>query len=359
MYDLSIVIPTYNEGKNIISLLEEIKKCLLDIHYQIIVVDDNSPDLTCKLIEEYRNTEQDNRIISTKRFWRKGLSSAVVEGISIASGELIVVMDGDKQHDPMDILKMLELQNASDLDLVIGSRFRGRSSSEGLSSNRNFLSKVAIKFTHLFIDSKISDPLSGFFLMKRNSISKLLNRIYKDGFKILFDILMLEKNINYDEVQISFRSRVYGNSKLNSATFAHLFGQIIENLTRGFIPGTFFVFSSIGSIGVVIHFSALYFLLSMDISYLLANFFGSVMALASNYTLNNFLTFNNLHNTNFKRFIGFLKYSLFNSLSLIANTGIASILYYDNFSIAISSFVGILAGLLLNYFLSKDFVFRS
>ena len=68
---------------------------------------------------------------------------------------------------------------------------------------------------------------------------------------------------------------------------------------------------------------------------------------------------NNLHNTNFKRFIGFLKYSLFNSLSLIANTGIASILYYDNFSIAISSFVGILAGLLLNYFLTKDFVFRS
>lgn len=359
MYDLSIVIPTYNERKNIISLLEEIQRHLLDIHYQIIIVDDNSPDQTSTIIREYCRTKQDSRIISTKRIWRKGLSSAVVEGISIASGELIVVMDGDKQHDPRDILKMLLLQSSSNLDLVIGSRFKDSSFTEGLSSKRNFLSKVAIKFTHLFIDSKISDPMTGFFLVKRDSISPLLKRIYKDGFKILFDLLMLKRNINYDEVQISFRERTQGHSKLNIATYAHLLGQIIENLTRGFIPGTLIVFSSIGSIGVIVHFSVLYLLLSMDMSYLFSNFFGSLVALASNYTLNNLLTFNNIHNTYSKRFIGFVKYSLFNSFSLIANTGITSMLYYDNFSIAISSLVGILAGLILNYFLAKDFVFRS
>ena len=189
--------------------------------------------------------------------------------------------------------------------------------------------------------------------MKRNVISTVLNRIYKDGFKILFDILMLKKNINYDEVQISFRSRVHGDSKLNSTTL-HIFGQIIENLTRNswhFLCIFFYRFGrSHNSLLRRYIFCYRWILLIY-----LQIFFGSVMALASNYTLNNFLTFNNLHNTNYKRFIGFL-YSLF-KLSLIANIGIASILYYDNFSIAISSFVGILTGLLLNYFSYKGFCF--
>lgn len=358
MYNFSIVIPTYNEKENIIDLICEIENELSAFMYELIIVDDNSPDKTSEIIKKFTRENNIRNVICINRSWQKGLSSAVVEGMSASNSPLIIVMDGDGQHDPKDIAKLVKIQKENELDLVIGSRFYSEHSNISLSNNRSYLSKIGIKLTNLFIGDKYSDPLTGFFLIKRDILQSIQKEIYKDGFKILFDILMLKKDLKWHEIQINFRARNAGQSKLNLSTLAHLGGQIVENLSFKLIPSTFFVFSVIGSLGVIIHLLTLYIFLSIGFEYIFSNFLGSAFALTSNYFLNNYLTFNNLHKTFISRALGLMKYSFFNSLSLLANIGVAASLYLDDFSIAISTLLGITAGLLLNYFLSRNIVFK-
>jgi len=357
MNEFSILIPTYNEKDNILDLIQEIHETLISYEYEIIIIDDNSPDKTAEIVKAYAANKTE-KLICIERTWQKGLSSGIIEGMAVANAPLVVVMDGDGQHDPKNIIKLLEVQKNASLDLVIGSRFFTKEYATGLSNNRSILSKIGIALTKPFISKSITDPLTGFFLIKRQILQKLQKQIYKDGFKILFDILMLDKNLKLKEIQINFRDRKLGDSKLNLSTLAHLLGQIVENLSYGIIPSTFFVFSFIGSLGVLVHLISLYLLLDAGITYIISNFFGSALALTSNYFLNNYLTFNNLHNTIRKKIAGLFKYSVFNSLSLVVNIGVASFLYLDNFSIAISTLLGIAAGLLLNYFLSRNIVFK-
>ena len=148
MSEVSIVIPTYNESENIVNVLNEIELKLAGHNYEIIVVDDNSPDGTSELVKK-RSIENRN-ILCIRRTWKKGLSSAVVEGVALSSKELICVMDGDGQHDPKDIIKMIEHKNAYDLDLVSGSRFLNLSSEIALSKNRKSLSDAGVHACECF-----------------------------------------------------------------------------------------------------------------------------------------------------------------------------------------------------------------
>lgn len=356
--NISIIIPTYNESNNIISLINEIRLILNNIDFDIIVVDDNSPDNTHKIVKDYIIKNNFSNITCINRSWKRGLSSAVIEGISVSSKEYICVMDGDGQHDPKNILDMLDVFNEASMDLVIGSRFLNYRSSTSLSKKRNLISEIGIKLCHLFINKKISDPLSGFFALKRKDIESFKEALYKDGFKLLFDYLMLAKPKKIHEIQINFRERMHGISKLNLSTVLSLFGQIVENKTRGIVPGTFLIFSIVGSSGIIIHLSLLnvFFLISNNFIY--SNIIGIIGAMTSNYLLNNYFTFYNIHKSFLSRLTGLIKYYIANSLSVFANIGIASQLYFNDFTIYFSVLSGIFAGLVLNYFVSRNIVFK-
>ena len=127
------------------------------------------------------------------RTWKKGLSSAVVEGVALSTKKYICVMDGDGQHDPEDLKKMIELIKVENSDIVVGSRFLNEVNTASLSANRNTLSKVGISITNLFSNVRSTDPLSGLFLIRKEKFTDVQEKLYKDGFKILFDILMLSK----------------------------------------------------------------------------------------------------------------------------------------------------------------------
>ena len=359
MSSLSIIIPTFNEAECILTLLENIEDVISDLDHEIIIVDDNSADNTAEIVRNYINSNQLNNIHCIHRTWSKGLSSAVVEGISLASKELVCVMDGDGQHDPKDILKMLEVLLADKTDLVVGSRFLLSDHTHGFNIKRNRLSEAGIKLSNLFVRAKISDPLSGFFLTKRTLILEAGTNLYKEGFKILFDFMMVQPNITVSEVQINFKERLGGESKLNLSTFFSLIGQIVENLTKGIISSSFLVFSLVGSFGVLIHLSTLSILLAAEINFLSANFISTLLAMTSNYLLNNFLTFHNVHKSLKQKFFGLTKYTFVNSLSILANVGIAYQLFENNFSAIASALVGIVAGLILNYALSRKLVFNQ
>lgn len=360
MNNLSIIIPTYNEAENIVPLIKEIEIYIAEVeNFEIIVVDDNSPDNTYKKIQTFIHEKNRANIHVIKRTWNKGLSSAIIEGSALAKFNYIAVMDGDGQHDPQDLNTMFKTLIASKKDLIIGSRFYSIKMVSSLSSKRNLLSRIGNFFIRLVIKKELSDPLSGFFVAKASVLKANPKELYKEGFKILFDVLMINKNLQIKEMQINFRKRNTGLSKLNLAMGLSLIGQVLENYTYRIFPSSFFVFSFIGTFGVLIHLCILYLILAMEVNYIQANFLGTIGALASNYFLNNLLTFNNFHKTWPERFNGLLRYAVANSLSIFANIGIAAQLYSENFSILFSTFTGIFAGLILNYLLSKNLVFKN
>ncbi len=360
MKKLSIVIPTFNEADNIIPLLKEIEAKMSPYgNIEIIVVDDNSADNTHGIIRSYINENDKYFIKVINRTWNKGLSSAVIEGSALANYDYVAVMDGDGQHDPNDLNELFNEMLLNKNDLIIGSRFFSHDQSTPLSKNRNALSKIGNFLIRKILKKDLTDPLSGFFIVKTRLITESSKKLYKEGFKILFDLLMINKDLTLSERQINFRERNHGASKLNFSVFLSLIGQILENYSSRIFPSSFFVFSFIGAFGVLIHLSVLYLLLMASLSYLISNFIGTICALTSNYFLNNFLTFNNIHKSWHERFIGLGRYSLVNSLSIFANIGIAAQLYNEKFSILFSTIIGILAGLVLNYLLSKNIVFKN
>ena len=360
MNGLSIIIPTLNEAENIISLIKEIESTIKKPqNFEIIVIDDNSPDNTCAIVKTYSLDENKSYIHAIKRTWNKGLSSALIEGSAMARFDHIAVMDGDGQHDPKDLNILFSELLRGQEDLIIGSRFYLKKNTGSLSKKRSFMSAIGNFFIRLVLKKELSDPLSGFFVIKAYLLKENSKKLYKEGFKILFDLLMINKNLKIKEIQINFRERNAGISKLNLSTGLSLIGQILENYTNRVFPSSFFVFSFIGAFGVIVHLSLLYLILALEVSYLQANFIGTMGALTSNYFLNNFLTFNNLHYTWYQRLKGLLRYAVVNSLSIFANIGIAAQLYSEEFSILISTFAGIFAGLILNYLLSKNLVFKS
>ena len=357
MFEISIIIPTYNEEENIIDLIKEVQQVCDGLDHEIIVVDDNSPDRTHAKVKDYG--KQFQNVFCINRTWKKGLSSAVVEGAALASKKYICVMDGDGQHDPNDIIKMINQVKKRNLDIVIGSRFHDQQNTNAFSKGRNYLSKIGIKITNFFTRIKCSDPLSGLFLIEKDKFRDVQKSLYKDGFKILFDILMLSKHLNHAEIQINFRQRVKGESKLNISTVFNLGGQIIENLTKGLIPANFLVFAMVGSFGVIIHLTVLNIALLLNLNFIPSNVFATVVAMTCNYFLNNYLTFHNMHKSFIERFKGAVKYFLANSFSIIANIGVASQLYLNDFTAMSSALFGILAGLILNYFMSVNLVFKK
>jgi len=356
-FEISIIIPTFNESANILTVIKEIQISLLDCDYEIIVVDDDSPDNTHAIVKQ--SAKEQPNVLCINRTWKKGLSSAVVEGASLATKEYICVIDGDGQHDPLDIRKMIALLQNKKTDLIIGSRFLDVQATNSLSYKRNLISKIGIILTNFFIRSKSTDPLSGLFLMKRVKFSEIQNNLYKDGFKILFDILMLSKQLTVKEIQINFRKRLNGESKLNISTIFNLGGQIIENLTKSLVPANFVVFSLVGSFGLIIHLTVLNINLSFGYSFIPSNIFATIIAMTSNYFLNNYLTFHNIHRLFYERVKGLLRYFFANSLSIIANVGVASQFYISNYSALSSALFGIAVGLILNYFLSANLVFKK
>ncbi len=293
MHSLSIIIPTFNEAESIINLLIEIESIMEESQaFEIIVVDDNSPDNTYEIIQNYILDNNKSFISAIKRTWSKGLSSAVIEGSALAKFSYIAVMDGDGQHDPNDLKMLFHEILKSNKDIAIGSRFLNSKNSDSLSKKRNLISIVGNYFSSLILKKKLSDPLSGFFVVKSSLLKNNSKKLYKEGFKILFDILMISKNASVLERQINFRERSAGTSKLNFSTVLSLIGQILENYTYRIFPSSFFVFSFIGSFGVLIHLSILYSMLGISMGYIHANFIGPIGALLSNSFLHNLFAFN-------------------------------------------------------------------
>lgn len=216
----SIIIPTLNESENICSLLDVLHELFPKGDMEFIVVDDNSPDGTAEKVNEYGKSHSDTKCILNDG--QPGLSPSVIKGFESAEGELLCCMDGDFQHEPKSIPGLFEIAEKNNLDMLAGTRFaEGGGFSEKWSSARLFVSKTASFMTRLILGIKISDPMSGCFLIRKDKFCRVRNRLNPSGFKVMLELFYaISKtdgdNANFAEKGIIFNNRRHGQSKLSA-----------------------------------------------------------------------------------------------------------------------------------------------
>lgn len=217
---LSIIIPIYNEGKNLSKLVELISKYLDMIDYEIIFVDDGSEDNTSILLTQLKRKYPLKLIQRGKKL---GLSSAVITGLDFATKKFICVMDGDLQHNPKYIPEMLDIITENNNSLVIGSRFIKK-----LKNKQRLDSKFGTFFCKLFFNKKVEDPLSGFFMLSKSNFDSIKEKVNAIGYKILLELIVKGQFEEIKEIPIVFEERKEGSSKLDLKTRLIFLKQLFE-----------------------------------------------------------------------------------------------------------------------------------
>ena len=291
--EISIVIPTFNETDNIVEVIESVTKALADVAWEIIVVDDDSPDGTAARVKQI--ARDDSRIRCLHRINRRGLAGACIEGMLSSSAPYLVVMDADLQHDTSILPKMLDVLRADQADLVIGSRYtEGGSIGEGLSQMRATISRWAIKVARRMLHIDVQDLMSGYFAIRRDRFDPVASRLAPSGFKILVDIIASAGGrLRTVELGYTFKQRKAGESKLGTRVILDFVALLVDKTTRGRIPSRFVFFSLNGASGVVVHLTVLRVFMSAlpSIGFAGAQALATLVAMTSNFFLNNLITY--------------------------------------------------------------------
>ena len=358
--ELAIVVPTLNEGDNIELLLAKIELALEDVAWEIIFVDDDLRDHTRGIA--YRRSRVDPRVRVVHRIGRRGLSTAVVEGILSTSTPYVAVIDADLQHDERLLTSMLEAIRSGEADLAIGTRYAGGGSVGDWSALRATISRVATLLSRLVVKADISDPMSGFFIIRRDVFDTVVRRLSAQGYKILLDIIASSPApLRIKEFSYVFRPRQHGESKLDPLVSLEYLELLLDKMVGRWLPVRFILFMAVGAMGVFVHLSFLIALLEIgNVEFILAQSTATIMAMTFNFFLNNILTYRD------KRLIGFwpllqglLSFYLVCSVGAIANVGIAGFLFGRNISWFISGIAGIIVGVVWNYAASSVLTWRT
>ena len=226
--EYSIIIPIYNEGKNILKLSRLLKKHLRKKTFEVIFVDDDSKDNTNNEINKIKY----NNFKFLHRKKKRDLTKSCIDGIKISRFDNIVIMDGDLQHQPSCLLKMINCYEKLKPDLLVG--IRKFSNLDGLNFFRKFASLLLIFFINILLKKKTGDPMSGFFIMKKKNFFKIENKLYKKGFKILCDIIYSSNDLKIIDFEIDFKKRKHNTSKMNLSVLMHIIMMIFKKTFRIF-----------------------------------------------------------------------------------------------------------------------------
>jgi len=358
-YELSIIVPTLNEVGNIELLCNKISTVLKEINWEIIFVDDNSTDGTPALLDKISSQHQNIRAIH--RIGRKGLSSACIEGMLASKAPVVAVMDADLQHDEALLPIMFAEFSKKTLDIAVASRFATGAELGDFSAKRELISNTGNLLSRLILKTRLTDPLSGFFMLRKEILHELSTRLYGKGFKILLDIFASSKRpLNFIEVPLRFNTRHSGESKLDTTIALEFIGLLFHKLFGKIIPVRFILFSLVGLIGVGVHLLILaVFHLAINTQFEWAQTIATYIAMTSNYFLNNIFTYRNQRIRGKKLFTGLLSFYLVCSVGALMNIGFADLLYKKSINWVIAGTAGALIGSVWNYALSSIFTWRK
>jgi dolichol-phosphate mannosyltransferase len=357
---LSVVIPVFREAANVAPLVERLRLALSGIAWEAIFVDDDSPDGTARAVRAI--AAEDPRIRCIRRVGRRGLASATIEGMLSSSAPYVAVMDGDLQHDEAILPAMLSSVERG-ADIAIGSRHvEGGAAAGGFSAARGALSDAGARMARALLPVRVADPMSGFFLLRRDLVEAAAPKLTGRGFKILLDILLsAPRGVQVAEVPYAFRAREHGTSKLDATVMLEFAGLLLDKLTRGLVPLRFVAFAAVGAFGVLVHMAALGLLVGLfGAGFGVAQFIATVVAMTANFVLNNRITYRDSRLKGAALWRGLALFYLVCGIGAAANVGISGLLVRDQvMDWGLAGAAGALITVVWNYAVSSTLVWRA
>jgi len=357
--ELSVIVPTFNERANVSILVERLAQVLGGGDWEVLFVDDNSPDGTAAVARALGET--DARVRCMLRIGRRGLAGACLEGMLASQARYLAVIDGDLQHDEALLVAMRDCLRSGRADVVVASRYLDGGSAAGLSRRRARASRFANVLVRRLFGIDLTDPMSGYFMIRREAFAPLAPAISSQGFKILLDILATKPgHLRVVELPSALHERRYGESKLDSKIALDFAALVTAKLTNHAVSARFLMFCLVGLSGLAVH------LITLSVATKLAAMpFGAaqtlatVTAIAWNFVLNNLFTYRDQRLSGWRFVTGLIRFEVICAIGAISNIGIATWIYDYDSRWWLAGLAGALIGTVWNFVVSAAFVWRQ
>ncbi len=353
--ELTVVVPTYNECENVLALVGRLRSALVDVEWEVIFVDDASPDGTAERVRELALADRRIRVI--QRFGRRGLSSACIEGMLASAAPYLAVIDADLQHDERLLPAMLETLRSGNAEIVVGSRYVSGGGIGDWDRGRARLSRIGVRLSRVLVPEGLQDPMSGYFMMHRGVFERSRERLSAIGFKLLADLFASHPGpLRFEELPYQFRPRNAGESKLDSVTAWDYAMLLLDKMVGHVVPVRFVAFSIVGVLGIAVHFAVLTPLLRIAHErFAVAQAIAALCAMTFNFALNNLLTYRDARLRGWRWLRGWFLFVLACSIGGVMNVAVASFIFKSYGTWVIGALGGILVGSMWNYAVTKFF----
>jgi len=357
--ELTIVVPTRNERDNIIPLYNRICATLGKRNWEMLVVDDDSKDGTCDVVRWL--AQHDRRVRLLSRIGRRGLASAYVEGAQASTADYIAVIDADLQHDEALLPKMLETLEREPVDIVVGSRYVEHGGIGAWDEGRARISALATRLGRKMLGIPVADPMSGFFMIRREAFNASVRHLSAIGFKILIDLFAsAPEPLRVRELPFEFRDRHAGESKFDAMIGIEYLMLLADKLIGHIVPIRFLMFVAVGGVGLLVHLTVLWAGLALAaLPFVTAQSVATGVAMVGNFTLNNMLTYRDRRLHGWKLVFGLVSFSLICSVGAAANVGIATLLFANHTTWWLAGIAGAAMGAVWNYALTSALTWRQ
>ncbi len=347
--ELAVVVPTFKESKNVEPLLALLRDALEGVEYEVVFVDDDSPDGTADVVRGIALTNPRVRVL--QRIGRRGLSSACLEGMMSTPAPYIAVMDADLQHDERILPQMVAKLKAGNLDLVVATRNSADGSMGSFSPARVKLSNLGRRLSHFVSKTDLSDPMSGFFVVDRRFLEEVVHASSGVGFKILLDLVSsAARPVRFAEVSYTFRQRIHGDSKLDLLVGVEYLQLLLDKAVGDWIPARFILFAMVGAFGYVLFALTLALLVSrLEYPFVPSQVIATSVAMTANFFLNNLLTYRDRRLRGKRLVTGFLTFIVACAAGVVANVRVAEFLREQHFQWYVAGFAGLVVGSVWNY----------
>ena len=358
-YDLAIVLPTFNESGNVGPMVDRLATALAGIHYEVIFVDDDSPDGTADVVRRLAREHDNLRVLH--RIGRRGLASASIEGILAASAPFVAVMDADLQHDESILPEMLRRMREENLDLVVGSRNIAGGSMGEFSSWRVKLSQLGKRLSLMGTEHELSDPMSGFFMVRVTTFERFAHRLSGIGFKILLDIVLSAgPGLRIGEVPYRFRLREHGESKLDVMVGLEYFELLVDKHLGNLVNVRFVLFAMVGALGVGVHLLILSALLHVaGLRFAVGQAVTTFIVMILNFILNNSVTYRDRRLRGWRFWSGLVSFCLACGLGVVANVSIANEAFHRGVPWWLAALIGLLFTAVWNFAVTSMTTWRQ
>ena len=360
--ELSIIVPTFNEVENVAELCRRVEQAMPEVRWEIIFVDDDSPDETADKVRALG--QFDARVRCIQRIGRRGLASACMEGMLASCAPIIAVMDADLQHDERLLLPMLDmLEDDAHLDAVVGSRYVAGGLTAGWEESRRVISRLATRLGTLVLKADLKDPMSGFFMMRHAvALRSIRQGMSGVGFKILLDLIAsAPQPLRIVEIPYHFRARAAGRSKLDTTVAWEYFIMLLDRTLGGLLPVRFIAFALVGGVGLLVHLAVLSLMFKgLHMPFIASQGTATLVAMTTNFVLNNLFTYRDMRLRRWRLLRGWITFSLACSVGALANLGVSGWLYERSSGWWLASaIVGVVVGAVWNYAVTTIFTWKN